>query len=250
MKRAILDLLQQTPVQMDSALIALASMVPTPQSVPFKNSIVFRHVERLPSQAIVQKLARLPSGLRAVQLLLDNGYFQEQSALERVIDEIGEDVLFLSVPLIFGDAERIHEDFLQAFFAEEYDATTGLPVGKGRPMVKRKKIRAYITRSPVGTDNPGGQVDAGAVLSKAYSGFVHAASPHIMDMYGGNPPRFYTAGMLGTPREAEHREDVVNYYYRSVTAFVVAAKALRHQLAYERMFTLFTQYEAAMGLSP
>ena len=28
------------------------------------------------------------------------------------------------------------------------------------------------------------------MLTKAYSGFIHAASPHIMDMCGGVPPRF------------------------------------------------------------
>ena len=40
-----------------------------------------------------------------------------------------------------------------------------------------------------------------------YSGYVHAASPHIMEMYGGNPARFHVRGMHGTPRQDEHRDD-------------------------------------------
>ena len=62
-------------------------------------------------------------------------------------------------------------------------------------------------------------------ISKAYSGYVHAASPHIMDMYGGNPPRFHVRGMRGTPRHAEHRADLWNYFFRGIIAFGFAAKA-------------------------
>jgi len=243
------DLLKEALVEMDEAIVALGALVPPPQAVPFKDGMVFRHVEQSPQQAIVQKLVRLPSGLRAAQLLLKHGYFQEQAALQRVIDEIGEDVLFLSIPLIFGGEEPIHEEYRQAFFAEEYDPVTGLPTEQDRPMIRRKKIRAYIARSPVGTSDPSGHVDAGRTLSKAYSGFIHAASPHIMDMYGGHPPRFHTAGMLGTIREIEHRSDIVNYYYRSVTAFTFAARALGHQPVYLRLFNLFQRYEVAMGMS-
>lgn len=242
-------LAQQTLNEMDNALVALSTVVPAPQAVPFKDGIVFRHVEQLPEQAVVQKLIRLPSGLRAIQLLLDSGYFQEQAALERIVDEIGEDVFFLSIPMIFGGEEQIHKDYRQAFFAEEYDVITGAPVEQSRPMLSRKKIRAYIARSPVGTGDPSGHVAVGKTLSKTYSGFVHAASPHIMDMYGGNPARFHTAGMLGTPREAEHQRDVINYYYRSTTAFVVAARALGHKPVYDRLFALFQQYEVALGFA-
>jgi len=86
------------------------------------------------------------------------------------------------------------------------------------------------------------------MLSKTYSGYVHAASPQIMDMYEGNPPRFHTQCMLGTPREPDHRRDIANYYYRSTSAFTIAARALKHQPQFNRLFALCQKYDAAMGL--
>ena len=115
-------------------------------------------------------------------------------------------------------------------------------------MVRRKKIRAFIAQSPLGTSDPNGHIEAARTLSKAYSGYVHAASPQIMDMYGGDPPRFHTRGMSGTPREAEYRQDIANYFYRSVTAFAIASRALRHQPLFDHLFAHCRQYEEVMGI--
>ncbi|MBK6727509.1 MAG: hypothetical protein IPG63_09655 [Xanthomonadales bacterium] len=239
---------QESLIEMDRALDALSALVRPPRAVPFKDSFVYRYVEQLPEQAIVQKLARLPSGLRAAHLLLDAGLFQEQAALQRLIDEIGEDITFLSIPRMYGGETSLHTEYLQAFFAEEFDPATGLPTAQDRPMVRRKKIRAYIAQSPIGTPNPSGHIGATRTLSKAYSGYVHAASPQIMDMYGGDPPRFHTRGMSGTPREAEHRQDIANYFYRSVSAFAIAARALGHQPLFDHLFAHCCEYEAVMGI--
>lgn len=165
-----------------------------------------------------------------------------------MIDEIGEDVIFLSIPLIYGGEQPVHTEYLQAFFAEEFDPATGLPTTQDRPMVRRKKIRAYIAQSPIATPDPSGHIGASRTLSKAYSGYVHAASPQIMDMYGGDPPRFHTSGMLGTPREPEHRQDIANYFYRSATAYAVAARAFGNQPVFNRLFALCVKYEATMGI--
>jgi hypothetical protein len=55
--------------------------------------------------------------------------------------------------------------------------------------------------------------------SGTYSGFVHGASPHIMDMYGGTPPHYQLRGMLGTARVNEHAADLWNCVYRSIGSF-------------------------------
>lgn len=241
-------LYQESLNEMDRSVHALAGIVPPPKAVPFKDGFVYRHVEQLAEQAIVQKLARLPSGLRAASLLLESGLFQEQAALQRLIDEIAEDILFLSIPLMYDVDKSLQMEYLQSFFAEEFDPATGLPSAQDRPMIKRKKIRAWVASSPVGTPDPSGHIGAARALSKAYSGYVHAASPQIMDMFGGSPPRFHTDGMSGTPREDEHRQDIANYYYRSVTAFAIAARALGHKPVYERLFALSRKYETVMGI--
>ena len=236
------QLLAATLSEMDGAIVELGSLIPRPRAVPFRDGFVFRHVERLPRQAILQKLTRIPAGLRAAQILCDHGYFQEQGALQRMIDELGEDVIFLAVSLMFGGEEQIHRDYLDVFFTEEFEPATGKPLSRQRPMVPRKKIRAYIAHSPIGTDDPSSHVEAGRTISKAYSGFVHAASPHIMETYGGVPPRFHTSGMLGTAREREYREDILKYYNRGLGAFVIGARAIGNEPAYLRLYALSQAY--------
>ena len=219
-------LLDKTLHLMDVSVADFTGMVPPPQAIPFHTSFVYRHVERLPQQAIVQKLARIPSGLRAARLLMTQGLFQEQSALQRIADELSDDVFFLSIPLLSGGLTTLHQEYLNAFFQEDFDAATGKPLAQDRPMIPRKKIRAYIANSEYGTEDPSGAIHAARTVHKTDSGFVHASSPHIMDTYGGNPPRFHVSGMLGTVREAQYSNTIYNYFYRSLAAFGVAAIVL------------------------
>ena len=92
-------------------------------------------------------------------------------------------------------------------------------------MVPRKKIRAYLARVFGGVDHSSVSV----AISRVYSGFVHAASPQIMDLCGGNPPRFHLSGMTGTRRIQEHRRDAWNYYYRALLSVMTVAGAFRDQ---------------------
>lgn len=218
-------LYEQALKHMERTANQLANRVSRPQSVPFKDGFVFRYIEKTVHQALVQKLARLVSGLHAARLLMETGFLQELAALQRVLDEITEDILFLSFSVIFGESTPQHKAYLDAFFQEEFDPNYEVASSIERPMVPRKKIRAYIDRVTSGMQGSSKHLDASRTVSKAYSGYVHAASPQIMDMYGGNPPRFHMRGMRGTERHAEHRADLWNYFYRGIVAFAVSAKA-------------------------
>jgi hypothetical protein len=242
------DLLARTLHQMGVAVSELAKLVPAPVRVKFLDSFVYRHVERSPQQAIVQKLTRLPSGLGAARLLMSKGYFQEQGTLQRVVDEIAEDIVFLAGPLIAGPDTPLHKEYLDAFFEEDFDFTTGKPTAQDRPMVRRKKIRAYVANANGANSNPSGHIEAARTLSKTYSGFVHAASPHIMDTFGGSPPQFHVHGMLGTDREREFQRDIYNYFYRATMSFAVAARALGSKEQFDLMFGLAREYESLMGI--
>ncbi|WP_133716734.1 hypothetical protein [Methylocaldum gracile] len=209
---------------MERTVHGVAERVPQPQRVPYKDSYVFRYVEKTVHQALVQKLARLVSSLHASRLLMTHGFVQEQAAMQRILDELQEDITFLSLGVIFGKWTSLHDDYLAAFFEEEFDADSAMESTQKRRMIPRKKIRAWIASMEGGLD-PSRGVELMRTISKAYSGYVHAASPHIMDMYGGNPPRFHMRGMLGTPRHATHRADLWNYFYRGIIAFGFAAKA-------------------------
>ena len=83
--------------------VLLAERVPPPQKVAFKTSFVFRYVEQLPKQALVQKLARVVTTLQAATVLMQHGFVQEQGALQRVIHEIHEDITFLAYGVMFDD---------------------------------------------------------------------------------------------------------------------------------------------------
>ena len=105
------DLYDQALTNMERTLHDLASRVPPPQRVSFKDSFVFRHVEKTVHQALVQKLARLISSLNAARLLMEAGFVQEQATLQRVLDEISEDISFLSFSVVYHDATPLHQAY-------------------------------------------------------------------------------------------------------------------------------------------
>ena len=225
----------------------LASQLPQPQRIPHKTSFVFRYVEKSVEQAIVQKLARIVSTLNAAYLLMSHGFVQEQAALQRVLHELHEDVIFLCYSRIFNDVTQLHQQFLDAFYEEEFDAETPMESTQKRPMTSRKKIQAYIARQEGSGLDPSTGMELARTLTKAYSGYIHAASPQIMDMYGGKPPHFHVNGMLGTRRHDEHRRDLWNYFYRSILNFGLAAKAFGDQELFDQIHSFTVSFEEAAG---
>ncbi|WP_085694562.1 MULTISPECIES: hypothetical protein [unclassified Pseudomonas] len=226
---------------MERIVSVFAERVPAPQKVEFRDSFVYRHVEKTIYQALVQKLARMVSSLHAAKLLLEAGFIQEQASLQRILDEITEDISFLAYSVINGDSTPILEQYLENFFQEEFHSHAESVSSINKGMVPRKKIRAYLDRCVSGPKGCSKHLDSARTLSKAYSGYVHAASPQIMDMYGGAPPGFFMRGMHGTTRQAEHRADFWNYMYRGLMACCMAALAFRDN----ELFTSIRDYEAS-----
>jgi hypothetical protein len=98
---------------MEATLASLEKRVPPPQRVRYKASFVFRYVEQTINQAIVQKLARLVSGLHAARILLTYGFVQEQGALQRMIDEFREDIMFLSYGVTRNEVTSLHQEYFE-----------------------------------------------------------------------------------------------------------------------------------------
>jgi hypothetical protein len=230
---------------LETAFRQLEAKVPPPIRKPWRDGFVFRYAEQTIHQAIVQKLARTISGLHAVRTLLKSGLFQEQGMLQRAVDEIEEDVWFLSLGVINNDITPRHTEFLKYFYAEEFtDPADIMGSHESRGMVKRDKIRAYIHQG-YGPDQ--GRANAvGKILTKAYSGFIHAASPHIMDMCGGMPTRFDVSGESRILRGPEHERDALNYFYRAVLAMAVAAMAFGDDDLFSSMRAFASEVETAM----
>lgn len=226
-------LYDQTLKNMISTLRSLETYVAPPQLINQQESLVYRYLEKTIEQAIIQKLARLVTSLHSARLLLKHGFLQEQASIQRMFDEFHEDVLFLAFALISKDKTQLHQDYLDAFYEEEFDAPSPIMSTQKRPMVKREKIRAYVARSDLAGLDPSTGIELSRTINKTYSGFVHGASPQIMDMYGGSPLHFQVNGQQGTERHAEHSYDIWNYFFRAIVAFALAAKAFNDDRLFE-----------------
>lgn len=226
-------LFKKITAQAEELTHRLSGKVQPPVQVPCEDSFVFRYKEKTIYQAIVQKLARVTSSLNATKVLMESGYYQEQAVMHRVLDELNEDITFLCIGVIKNDIKDLHENFLSAFWEEEFDQESSLKSTQKRPMVRREKIQAYINYQEDAGDDPSTGKEASRTVSKAYSGFVHAASPQVMEMYGGSPGHFHVRGMRGTPRELEYRNEVWNYYYRTLISFALATKVFGDERAFK-----------------
>ena len=244
------DTYEQILVHLERAVNQLAGRVPEPKLMDFRNFYAFRYVERTIHQAIVQKLARMVSTLDAARLLLDHGFVQEQASLQRVLDEIQEDIMFLVFGILRGEStSSLHSEYLDSFFEEEFDAETAIKSTQKRSMVPRRKIRAYLARNGFSPFDPSNGIELLRTVSKTYSGYVHAASPHIMDMYGGDPRRFHMRGMKDNPVYEGHREDLWNYFYRGISSCAFGAKAFGDEELFDDYHGLLRQFEKTSGKS-
>ncbi len=244
MKESIDDLYNQTLANMESTINLLAERVPKPVLVPREDGFVYRYIEKSLHQALVQKSARIVSGLHAAKHLMNHGFVQEQAVLQRMLDETREDATFLAYSIIFNEKTPLHQKYLDAFFEEEHDENIALASTKKRhEPPRRKKIHAYIARMNAETIDPSRSTEAFRTLHKTYSGYVHASSPYIMEMYGGNPTKFHVSGMGGTQFHREHRADLWNHFYRSICTFCFIAKAFGDDVLFKKIHQYFLEFE-------
>src|SRR5262249_14191809 len=113
-----------------------------------------------------------------------------------------------------------------------------------RGMVGREKIRAYINQVSGLEPSRGNIVER--VLVKSYSGFVHAASPHVMDMCVGRPPKFDVSGESKQLRGNGYARDAMNYFLRGMLAMAIAAKAFGDEELFEQMRATSRTFEHEM----
>ncbi|MCY3884361.1 MAG: hypothetical protein OXG24_05525 [Gammaproteobacteria bacterium] len=236
--------------EMEALVNQLANRVPQPQWIQIRQLRAYRHVERTISQAIVQKLARMVSTLDATRILLNHGFVQEQASLQRVLEEIQEDILFLTVGILRNEEDsQLHQRYLDVFFQEEFDADTAIGSSQKRSTVPRKKIQAYLSRHGFSPFDPSTGKELLRTISNVYSGYIHAASPHVMEMYVGSTGRFHMRGLKGTPIYDEHQDDLRNYFFRAIWACAFAAKSFGDEPLFERYRNLQREFDRLDGTS-
>lgn len=232
----------------DGSFRELEDAAPKPEMVDVPSlGPVWRFRRRTIEGALIQKLARVATGLRASKVLLERGLTQEVAVLHRVLDELCEDILFLAMPLLGAERTRDHDRFIEYFYAEQFDQNGAVQTS---PQVPRRKIQAYLARLEGIELNPSDAQSVRRSVTKTFSGFVHGASPHIMELYGGQPPRFHISGMRGTPRFDEYLESLQQYFFRGVQVFETVALALRARSTNRKLHELRKALETSMRVLP
>ena len=234
----------ETLAWMDQRIIEFFSQVPEPRPIYKERGSDLRFVEQTTQQAIIQKLVRIVSGMRASNLLLKTGFIQEQAALSRIVNELQDDVCFLSIASLQTPAPAILHQYLKSFYAEE--ETSGQWRAKnrisGRNQVPRRKILKFISDHS-GPVQEGTSPDSALAVSYAFSGYVHGASPHIMEMFDQSNNCFRTDAWPESPFRQHHEHDIWNYYYRGIISFALAAKSFGNDRAMDESLAFKNHFE-------
>lgn len=231
-----------------TAFKTLSLKVGNPGLHPMADGHVYRYKEQSIYQAIIQKLARVMTGLKAISALSNAGLLQEQATLQRTLDEFEEDIAFLCFGLIFHEITGLHKDYLAAFYKEEFDnPDSAINSTQKRPMISRRKIRAFISKDRGTGYDQSSTIEVGRTVSKIYSGYVHGASPQLMELYYGDPPYFHLAGGIDSPFHQDHVDDLLNYYYRAILSFAFAAKAFGEEELFEKIRNYSGEFAIASG---
>jgi hypothetical protein len=198
---------------MERTLRTFEAKVSPPSILPYRDGHTLKFVDQTIYQALILKLARNISGLKVVQILVDTGYSQEQAVIQRTLDDITEDIMFLSLGHTVEWTNN-HEKYLTHFWLDDPSHST----------VKRDAIRSFVNRVGGGVD-PTTANEQRRSIFKTYSSFVHVTAVTTMDMYRGDPPVLHVSGITLGDTYNLYVRDAWNYFYRGLVsaAFVSAA---------------------------
>lgn len=231
----------------ESAFAILEATIPDPMRVPANGDFKFRYESHTPNVVVVQKLSRIVTGLYASIALMERGLYQELAVIFRLLDEFGEDVSFMCEAIRRGEQSNIQRRFIEEFFQEEFDTENPLLATQHRHRVSRRQIHAAIARVEENPLNPSDSQELYRTITNANSGYVHGASEHILEMYGGNPPGYYLSGMLGTRRQPTFEDTSWNYFYRGLLSFMEAATSFGLAELRGQLYAFRTHFEEQWG---
>jgi hypothetical protein len=143
---------------------------------------------------------------------------QEAYALARVAQDQVDDIHFLLVPR--GDGGRLDKRQVTAiteFFQEEFDPADPVGTSRERDRVGRPKIQAAITND---MDDPSTSNAISRMLYRAFSGYVHGAYVHIMELHSDSDGRYH---MHGAPA---HLADAIDYAPNFIFQAILAIESL------------------------
>jgi hypothetical protein len=163
------------------------------------------------------KNVKCVSTLYGILSLLKAGHAQEANALIRIVGDCANEVLYLLTPKgENGEYDKNQMKFLNDFFQEEFNRPHD-PLGseQKRDQVGIAKIHAGFGKMLGEILNPHDAAEMARTEHKTFSGYIHGAYPHIMEMTGGPTVGFRMKDMLGTPRIDEAEQQFITYLHRA-----------------------------------
>lgn len=219
-----------------------------PQLVLLKGIPLYRYKTHSIELLCFLKGVKLMSTMKAATVLLRTGFVQEIGILCRVADDCWNDIIFMMVPRAENKLSNDQERYFVEFFQEEFsDPTNPLATRNKRDTVSRKAIHAAFAKSVEDILNPSDAQRVNAVIHGGFSGYVHGAYPHIMELYGGLPPKFHLRGMLNTPREYEWLRQIIEQLYRSIMVTELVSRKLGLQQVEKSIRALLVEFETTLG---
>lgn len=249
MNEIYIENIKEALALMEGCFKHLERTIPSPEFKDDEKGRRFEYGDKNLEAAVIQKAARVISGLNASLVLLSRGYFQELGAIFRMVDEFSEDINFLCLPLLGKERTKLHDDYLQCFYQDEFDAPGDpLKSDQKRPMIPRRKIMAAISNLEENPVNPSDSQNIFRTLSQAYSGYVHGASGHIMEMYSSPPGEYHLRGMNSEERFNAFVNNMLDYTYRSLLSIMFIAMAFKQDKMVSDLFAYRKHFEDITGI--
>jgi hypothetical protein len=232
----MLTLLMHSTAAIEKEVEALAKHIQAPKAVDLHGVPAFRHDQHDDLLMSYLKCVRGVSLLHAGIVLSGYGDFQEVGILCRCLSEAAEDVMFLATPLGENKTPSKHQrQLVEEFFQEEFGDPSKPAAGQAvRNRVSRDTVLAGIARIEGNPLNPSDSKAFQQLLHKGYSGYVHGAYIHTMELFGAPPNaegkpdagtgKFYMRGGMPPARTDEMVEALESRAELLAVAVSVVAK--------------------------
>ena len=205
----------------------------------------YRHEKKHDRLLVYLKGVRGISLLNASLVLLEAGHVHEMGILCRCMDESFEDMmLFIRSLGPDGEPTDKQKRVFEEFFQEEFeDLSAPILSTAKRDRVPRNKVRTAIAGLLENPVNPHEFAQISQSIYNAFSGYVHGAYPHIMELYGGKSPRYHMSGMLVAQRIQEWERMLIEYTYRGALGAWYVAKRLDDEGVVQEISLLIEEME-------
>ena len=237
----------------DKTIGEILSLRSGPEEVKLGDIVVYRLAERDSWNALVLKLTVLVSNLRAGRLLIDHGFAYEWALVRRLLYETIEDVMFLLAESWSDSGSDLHERYLAAFYAEDFDERGRLNERWIKPP-SRADIRSFLEAKEKEmvkgrADDGGSVITPLKALYRVGSGHMHGRAASVMRLYDGKARCFKTNGMDDQEYLEGELQSLWSVLYAATLCFGAARGQIWGPEYMEDVFRVAEEFSEIAGLN-